>query len=81
MCGAIKWSHSFGYSFIQKIFEHLLCANVVLGAGDMPRGDTIPVFLELIDEAGKQAFKKKYYNYTQILLSPEADSLLVSSYP
>lgn len=37
----VVWSHSFVHSFNQQIFEHLLCANVVLGTGDMPRGDMI----------------------------------------
>lgn len=56
------------HSFIQQIFEHLLCANVVLGTGDMPRGDMIQrrcdSYLLGACRLGRETGIKKYCNDT-----------------
>lgn len=37
--------------FIQQIFEHLLCANIMLGTGgDMLTGGTVPIPMQLLCE-------------------------------
>ena len=35
--------------FIQEIFGNLLCANIVLGTGDMLTRETISILMQLID--------------------------------